>query len=318
VYDTIIIGGGPAGLTAGMYASRSGLKSLLLASAFKPSLITTTDIVENYPGFPGGISGHELVERFTEQATKFGLEIAQGDVSSISPRDGGGAPAWTIRTDDREFTGISVIVSTGTEYAHLGVPGEAEFTGRGVSYCATCDGPFYKDARLVVVGGGDTAIQEALYLTNFARTVTVIHRRDRLRATSVLQQRAFSNPKITFAWNSVVEEIVGDEVVKAVRTRDTRDASLTRVIEADGVFIFTGMIPNTQAFRGVLDMDRSGYSIVDAAMKTSAKGVFACGDCTNKLLRQVVTACGDGATAAFAAYEYVSDLKGTAYTSYGS
>ncbi len=313
MYDVIIAGGGPAGLTAGIYAARSNLKTLLIRSAYKTSLITTTDLIENYPGFPDGIGGFEIVERFTSQALKFGLEIIDDDITAVSKTHMDNQEAWEVTTPGGVYKALSLIVSTGTEYAHLNVPGEDEFMGRGVSFCATCDGPFYRDGRLAVVGGGDTAIQEALYLTNFASSVTIIHRRDRLRATAVLQDRAFANAKISFEWNAVVEAITGDSSVNAVRLVDVRDPLRTKVLDVDGVFIFTGNIPNTGIFKGILDMDAQGYIRVDAHMRTSAKGIFAGGDCTDKLLRQVVTACGDGATAAFAAHEYVSTLKGTSY-----
>ncbi|MCU0575865.1 MAG: FAD-dependent oxidoreductase, partial [Desulfobacterota bacterium] len=240
MYDVIIAGGGPGGLTAGIYASRANMETLLIRSAFKPSLITTTDLIENYPGFPEGIGGLDLVERFTEQALRFGLEIVDDDVSAITSAVIDGRAGWQVSTPSGEFKTLSVIISTGTEYAHLNVPGEAEFTGRGVSYCATCDGPFYKGGSLVVVGGGDTAIQEALYLTGFAANVTIVHRRDRLRATAVLQDRAFANSKISFAWNSIVEEILGDTAVKSVRLKDADDPQQKKTLDADGVFIFTG------------------------------------------------------------------------------
>jgi thioredoxin reductase (NADPH) len=313
MYDVIIIGGGPGGLTAGIYAARANMKTLLIRSAFKASLITTTDLIENYPGFPEGIGGFDLVERFTQQALRFGVEIVDDDISSVAKTSLEGKNGWQARTSSAQYNALSLIIATGTEYAHLGVPGEEEFTGRGVSYCATCDGPFHRDGKLVVVGGGDTAVQEALFLTRFARSVTIVHRRDSLRATGVLQDRAFSNEKISFEWNSVVEEIIGDTSVSSIRLRDVNDPERKKTLEADGVFIFTGNIPNTTPFKGIIDMNDNGYIVVDPNTKTSALGIFACGDCTIKLLRQVVTACGDGATAAFAAYEYVSDLKGTSY-----
>lgn len=316
MYDVIIIGGGPAGLTAGIYAARANMKTLLIRSAFKTSLAATTDLIENYPGFPEGIGGFELVDRFTRQALKFGLIIIDDDLTSIAETISEGRGAWQVSTSGSLYRSLSLIIATGSEYAHLNVPGEAEFTGKGVSYCATCDGPFYRDCALAVVGGGDTAIQEALYLTNFARTVTVIHRRDRLRATAALQHKAFANAKIAFELNAIVEEIIGDSVVKAVSIRDVTDTNKVKPLPVDGVFIFTGNVPNTEAFKGIVDMDSLGYIKADAHMKTSAKGIFACGDCTQKLLRQVVTACGDGATASFAAYEYVSELKGTSYTGF--
>ncbi len=313
MYDVIIIGGGPAGLTAGIYATRSNMKTLLIRSAFKTSLITTTDLIENYPGFPDGIGGFEIIERFAQQALKFGLSILDEDIIAVAKTSAEGHDAWEVSTSGSVHQALSLIISTGTEYAHLNVPGEVEFTGRGVSYCATCDGPFYRDGKLIVVGGGDTAVQEALYLTNFASRVTIVHRRDRLRATAVLQDRAFANVKIAFAWNAVIEDIAGDSVVKTVRLKDVRDPGKITTVDVDGVFIFTGTIPNTEIFKGIVDMDTQGYIKVNAHMNTSAKGIFAGGDCTDKLLRQVVTACGDGATAAFAAYEYVSTLKGTSY-----
>ena len=313
MYDVVIIGGGPAGLTAGIYAARSNMKTLLIRSAYKPSLITTTDLIENYPGFPDGIGGFELIERFTQQALKFGLALVDDDILAVAKTGTEGHDAWEVSTAGSVYQALSLIISTGTEYAHLNVPGEVEFTGRGVSYCATCDGPFYRDGRLIVVGGGDTAVQEALYLTNFASSVIIVHRRDRLRATAVLKDRAFANAKISFEWNAVLEDITGDSVVKAVRLKDVKDPAKVKTLPVDGVFIFTGTIPNTEMFNGVVDMDAQGYIKVNAHMNTSAKGIFAGGDCTNKLLRQVVTACGDGATAAFAAYEYVSVLKGTSY-----
>ncbi|HPR50965.1 MAG TPA: thioredoxin-disulfide reductase [Deltaproteobacteria bacterium] len=312
MYDTIIIGSGPAGLTAGIYASRANMKTLMIASAFNPSLITTTDMVENYPGFPDGITGFELIELFTRQAKKFGLEIVEKDVSAVTKS----AEGWEVSAGGETFRSLALIIATGTEYAHLNVPGEEELTGRGVSYCATCDGPFYRDSRVVVVGGGDTAVQEALFLTRFASEVIIIHRRDRLRATAILQERALAHEKIRFEWNAVVEKITGDTAVKGIVLQDVNDPDRKKTLEVEGVFVFTGYIPNTSFLKGIVDLDDVGYIRVDENMSTSAPGVFACGDCTKKLLRQVVTACGDGATAAFAAEQYISDLKGTSYGSW--
>jgi len=317
MYDTVILGGGPGGLTAGIYASRAKLKTLLIRSAFKPSLITTTDLIENFPGFPEGIGGFELIERISQQAARFGLEVMDDDVETISPKAIDTFNGWQVKTSSSEFQALSLIISTGTEYAHLHVPGEAEYTGQGVSYCATCDGPFYRDGKLIVVGGGDTALQEALFLTRFARSVTIVHRRDRLRATGILQEQAFANEKISFEWNAVVEEIMGDDAVRSLRIRDVADPEKKKIIEADGVFVFTGNIPNTDMLAGLVDRDEGGYIIVDSHMRTSAKGIFACGDCTAKLLRQVVTACGDGAVAAFAVNEYLNELRGTSYKGFG-
>jgi thioredoxin reductase (NADPH) len=312
-YDAIIIGGGPGGLTAGIYAARAKLKTLLIRSAFKASLITTTDLIDNFPGFPEGIGGSELIERITQQALRFGLEIIDEDVSTVSPSSVGSSNSWQVNTSSSEYKTLSLIISTGTEYAYLNVPGETEFTGRGVSYCATCDGPFYRDGKLIVVGGGDTAIQEALFLTRFAKSVIILHRRDRLRATAILQEQALSHEKISFEWNAVVEEILGDSAVKAIRIRDALQPDKKKTIEADGVFVFTGNVPNTSIFKELVKMDENEYIIVDSHMKTSIPGIFACGDCTAKLLRQVVTACGDGAVAAFAMNEYINELKGNSY-----
>jgi len=311
-YDVLIIGGGPGGLTAGLYAARASFRTLLVESGLVMSQITVTHLVENYPGVPD-IGGYELVEKFKEQAKKFGLETAYASVSGLERAQIAGMPGWRVKTDAGDFEALAVIVATGANWRKIGVPGEAEFTGRGVSYCATCDGPFYRDREVVVIGGGDTAVQEALFLTNFARRVTIVHRRDRLRATPILRERAAANPKIAFAWDSVVTAIGGTDAVTHVRLAGVKDASMTRDIPADGVFVFIGLVPNTEFLKGVVKLGRDGYIAADRDMKTSEPGIFACGDCIEKLLRQVVTACGDGATAAFSAQLYVEELKGEGY-----
>lgn len=312
VYDLVIVGGGPAGYTAGLYGARAGLKTLLMEGASTVSQITVTDLIENYPGIPEGINGFDLIEKFKKQALQFGAEIVSGDAESIAKTRWDGIAGWEVRAGKKSFGALAVVVATGAHWRRLGVAGEEAFIGKGVSFCATCDGPFYRDREVAVVGGGNTAVQEAIFLTHFARKVTMIHRRDRLRATGILAQRAFDNPKIDFAWNSVVDEITGAEGVQAVRVRDVK-TSQTRVIPADGIFIFVGLIPNTEFVRGLVELDAGGHILVDANMRTSAKGIFGCGDCTGKLLRQVITACGDGATAAYAAQLYVEDLKGESY-----
>ena len=311
-YDVVIIGGGPAGLTAGMYAARAALRVMAIAGESKMSQITVTDHIENYPGIPEGINGYDLAERFKTQAVQFGLETASGDVASVTRKRFGDKDGWEIAAGDRRYGALAVIIATGADWRRLGVPGEERFIGKGVSFCATCDGPFYKNREVAVVGGGDTAIQEAIYLTRFAKKVTVIHRRDRLRATAILQKRALANEKIAFAWNSVVDAIEGLDLVQWVRLKDVKTGAV-RELAADGIFIFVGLIPNTAAFRELIALDRGGYITVDANMQTSVPGIFACGDCTAKRLRQVVTACGDGATAAFSAQLYIEDLKGEAY-----
>jgi len=312
LYDIVIIGGGPAGLTAGMYAARASLRALAITGESTVSQVTVTDLIENYPGIPEGVNGFDLAERLRTQAVQFGLQTASGDVTAVVKKRRGDQDGWEITAGGMRYGALAVIIATGANWRRLGVPGEERFIGKGVSFCATCDGPFYKNREVAVVGGGDTAIQEAIYLTRFAKKVTVIHRRDRLRATAILQKRALANEKIAFAWNSVVESVDGLDLVQWVRLKDLKTGA-TRELAADGVFVFVGLIPNTDAFRELIALDRGGYITVDANMQTSVPGIFACGDCIAKRLRQVVTACGDGATAAFSAQLYIEELKGEAY-----
>ena len=312
VYDILIVGGGPAGLTAGLYAARASLKALLIEGTHSVSQITVTDMIENYPGIPEGISGFDLLQRFKKQAGQFGLPITSGDCASIERKRLGDTDGWKVTAGNMAYDAFAVIVATGTNWRKLGGSGEDAFVGRGVSYCATCDGPLYRNRDVVVIGGGDAAVQEAIFLANFARKVTIVHRRDRLRATGILQRRALANGRIEFLWNSVVEEIAGKEFVEGVKIKNVKSTE-TWSIPADGVFIFIGVTPNTDLVRGIVELDKDGYIVVDSHMKTSAEGIFACGDCINKLLRQVITASGDGATAAFSAQLYVEALKGNAY-----
>jgi thioredoxin reductase (NADPH) len=312
VYDVIIVGGGPGGLTAGLYASRSSLNVLLLEGSSTVSQISLTDMIENYPGLTD-VSGLELIDRFKKQAVSFGLEVKTEQVASIANKQLGDVEGWTVTTENGEYDTLAIIVSTGAEWRHLDVPGEEELIGQGVSFCATCDAPFYRNRDVAVVGGGDTAVQEALYLTKFANKVTIIHRRDRLRATGILQERALANEKIDFAWDSVVEEILGGNGVTGVRIKNVKSPGEVREIQVDGVFLFIGLTPNTDLVAGVVNCDQDGYIIADNDMRTSANGIFACGDCISKSLRQVVTACGDGATAANSAELYVDELKGQSY-----
>jgi len=312
LYDVVIIGGGPAGLTAGMYAARANLRALAIAGASTVTQITMTDFIENYPGIPEGINGFDLDERFRKQAVQFGLETDSGDVTAVIGKRLGDYDGWEIACGDRRYGALAVIIATGATWRRLGVPGEDRFIGKGVSFCATCDAPFYRNREVAVVGGGDTAIQEAIFLTKFAKKVTVIHRRDRLRATAILQKRAFANEKIAFAWDSVVAGIDGLDLLQEVRIRNLKTAE-ERILSVDGIFIFVGLTPNTAPFRELVALDQGGYITVDADMQTSNPGIFAAGDCIAKKLRQVVTACGDGATAAFSAQLYVEELKGEAY-----
>lgn len=311
-YDVVIIGGGPAGLTAGMYAARADLRTLAIEGGSTVSQITVTDLIENYPGIPDGIIGADLVDRMKKQAVQFGLKTASGDVTTVTKKQWGETDGWEIAAGEMRYGTLAVIIASGANWRRLGAAGEERFIGKGVSFCATCDGPFYRNREVAVVGGGDTAIQEALYLTRFAKKVTVIHRRDRLRATAILQKRAFANEKIAFAWNSVVESIEGLDLVQGIKLKDVKTGAVSE-LPVNGVFIFVGLTPNTAPFRELVVADKGGYITVDANMQTSAPGIFACGDCIAKRLRQVVTACGDGATAAFSAQLYLEELKGEAY-----
>jgi thioredoxin reductase (NADPH) len=307
IYDVVIIGGGPAGLTAGLYASRARLKALLLEGMSVGGQMMTTDMVENYPGFPQGISGAELTAIMEEHAKRFGLMTEMGEVIGLEVTGG----EKLVKTPERGYRAEAIIICTGTEYRKLGIPGEAEFTGRGVSYCATCDGAFFKDSKIVVVGGGDSALTEALFLTKFAREITIIHRRDALRATKIYQERAFANPKIIFLWNSVVEEIRGNQTVESVLVKNVTSGEVGEV-PTEGVFMFIGIEPKTAFLKGVVELDESGYILVDENnLQTSVDGIFAAGDARKKLLRQVVTAVGDGATAAFAAEKYLEERGST-------
>jgi len=300
IYENIIIGGGPAGLTAGLYLSRSRVDVLLLEKGFSGGQVNLTETIENYPGFPEGILGPELMQRFEQQAVKFGLKIMNTNVSEIYPDDQESKRVFVIKTDDGNFYSRSVIIATGGEASKLKVPGEEEFIGRGVSYCGTCDGAFFKDREIVVVGGGDTALEEALFLTRFASKVTIIHRRDELRATKILQERAFHNPKIHFSWSSIVLSIIGKTQVEAVQLKNVKTEKIT-ILPCQGVFVFTGYRPNYPLL-GDLEarlVNENGYIITDDNMQARVEGIFACGDVRAKGLRQVVTACGEGATAAF-------------------
>jgi thioredoxin reductase (NADPH) len=303
-YEVIIIGGGPAGLTAGLYTSRSRLRTLLIESSLFGGQITTTELIENYPGFPKGITGAELGQLMEEQARRFGLEMVNQEILEVRLE----GEKKVVRTHEADYEAEVLIVSSGTEYRRLGIPGEEEFIGKGVSFCATCDGAFFQDSRIVVVGGGDSALTEALFLTKFAKEVTIIHRRDALRATKIYQERAFANPKIRFLWNSVMQEIKGDKMVQSILVRNVKTGEV-KEFETEGVFLFVGIVPRTQFLKGSVQMDDGGYVLTNEDCETSVKGIFAAGDCRKKLLRQITTAVGDGATAAFAAEKYLEEKK---------
>jgi len=312
-YDVIIIGGGPAGLTAGLYTARSKMKTLLLEKMVFGGQAAIATTIENYPGFPKGIEGIDLMNRTREQAEKYGLEIKSGEVVKVSlssedERSGSPLEKKIVKTSE-EYKAIALIMATGTKPRKLVVPGEERLIGRGVSYCATCDGPLFKNRKVVVVGGGDTAVEEALFLSRFAEKTTLIHRRDELRATKIIQERAISNPKMEFVWKSIVTEVLGEAEVKGVKVRNL-ETGKDLILETKGVFVCIGTVPNTEFLKGVVEMDGEGFIITDENMETSIKGIYACGDVRKKLLRQVVTACGEGATAGFAAGQYVGKWKG--------
>jgi thioredoxin reductase (NADPH) len=303
-YEVVILGGGPAGLTAGIYTSRARLRTLLIETGLLGGQMTTTELIENYPGFPQGIAGEELSRLMEEQARRFGVEIVNQEILDVE-QDG---DLKRVRTSESIYTSKALIVCTGAEYRKLGVPGEMEFAGRGVSYCATCDGSFFRDNRIVVVGGGDSALTEAIFLTKFVKELTIIHRRDALRATKIYQERALANPKIKFLWNSVVHEIKGEQIVQSILVKNVKSGEINE-FATEGVFLFVGLTPRTQFLKRLVELDPGGYIVINGDCETSVKGVFAAGDCTKKLLRQVATAVGDGATAAFAAEKYLEGLE---------
>ena len=302
-YQLIIIGGGPAGLSAGLYASRSKLDTLLIEKAGLGGQILNAEMVENYPGFPQGISGSELGALIAQQATKYGLPTAFAEVQGIEIR---GAEK-IVGTSEGKYRAKAVIIAGGSEYSKLGVPGEEEFTGRGVSYCAMCDGAFFRDQVVAVVGGGNAALNDALFLTRFATKVIVIHRRDQLRATKILQDRAFANPRINFLWDTVVESITGDKLVRGIRLRNVKTGKGSS-LEVSGIFVAVGLRPNTGYLKGLLTLDEGGFIPVNNQMETEVPGVFAAGDIRAGSIRQVVSAAGDGATAAIAAERFLSSV----------
>ena len=300
-YDVVIIGGGPAGLTAGLYASRARLNSLLIERGLVGGQIANAERVENYSGFPEGINGFELGQLMHQQATKYGLKTLLAEVTGIELQEG----QKVIRTTEGDFMARAVIIAGGSERYKLDVPGEEEFTGKGVSYCATCDGAFFIEQPVAVVGGGDAAITEALHLAKFASRVTVIHRRDQLRASHILQEKAFSQPKIEFRWNSIVERIEGGDLVKRIRLRQVKTGEES-ALEVAGIFISIGLKPNTDYLKGILPLDVTGHIITDEKMETKISGIFAAGDIRHNSTRQVITAAGDGATAAIYAEKFIS------------
>jgi len=300
-HEAVVIGGGPAGLTAGLYLMRGGIKTLLLEKVLPGGAPLNTDRIENYPGFPEGISGRELMERFAAHARAFGLPIREfAEVVSVT-REG---TRFTVTVNDGAIPARGVIVASGTEPVRMGIPGENELVGRGISYCATCDGMFFKDLDVAVIGGGDAAIEEALSLANIVRKVYVVHRRDALRAQKILQERAFGNPKMEFLWNKRPTEIAGKNQVERLVLEDTatgRREDLT----VSGVFVYIGTRPSTGFLGNLVERDPAGFIITDETLATATPGLYAAGDIRRKVLRQVSTAVGDGATAAVGLERYI-------------
>jgi thioredoxin reductase (NADPH) len=304
-YDIIIIGGGPAGLTSGLYASRARLSTLLLERMALGGQVNNSEKIENYPGFDKGISGFQLVQNLEKQAKGFGLTAEMGTADELSLRDD---HTKVIKTNGKELLCKALIIATGSEPNKLAIEREEQLTGRGVSYCATCDGPLYKDKEVAVVGGGDAAVEEALFLCRFAKKVHIIHRRDQLRAIKILQERIVTTENAHLIWNTVVDKIEGDKSVESLLLRNVKD-NKNSSLKVDGIFIYVGLKPNTGWLKNVLPLHEQGFIETNDRMETTLPGVFAAGDVRHKLLRQIATAVGDGSTAAFAAEKYLESIK---------
>jgi thioredoxin reductase (NADPH) len=302
-FDLIIIGGGPAGLAAAIYGLRAKLNLLMIEKMVLGGLASTAFRVENYPGFPEGVSGFDLCQKMSEQAVKLGLKILWGNAFKVKNNK----KHREVDVDGKTLRAKSVIAATGTEAAKLGIAGEEKFRGKGVSYCATCDGPFYQDKSIMVIGGGNAAVEEALFLTRYAKKVSIVHRRDELRADKILADQARNHPKIYFFWHSTLEEICGKEMVSEVVLKDLVSGKKLKV-PTEGVFIYVGSRPNTELLKGAVKTDEKGFILTDEKMKTSAPGIFAAGDARAKTLRQIVTAVSDGAVAADSAREFIEKL----------
>jgi len=308
-YDVIIIGGGPAGLTAGLYTSRAGLKSLLLERGILGGQMVNATLVENYPGFPEGTAGSELGSLMHQQAIKYGLEVVTAEVTGVSE----GQP-YSVATTGGSFEAVAIIIAAGSEYRKLKVTGEERLSGHGVSYCATCDGFFFRNREVAVVGGGNTAITDALELSQHANKVYVIHRRDQLRAGKVLQQRAFAHPKLEFIWDTVVEEVLGEKMLSGLKLRNVKTDQQSN-LKVNGVFVAIGLMPNSRSFFDILELDDAGYIVTDEMMATSTPGIFAAGDIRRNSPRQIAAAVGDGVAAAMSAFKYIQEQgNGTGIT----
>ena len=306
--NVIIIGSGPAGLTAAIYAARANLAPLVFAGLEQGGQITLTDDLENYPGFPDGIKGFELYQTLEKQAKRFGAEIFYDVVTQVELH----GTVKKVKTADKEFEAKAVIIATGSTPKKLDVPGEKEYIGKGVSYCATCDGFFYTGKHVAVIGGGNSAMDEGLFLTRFADKVTIIHRRDRLRADAILQKRAFDNEKVEFIWDTVVEQVVGDNIVTGLKLKNLKTDKITD-FPVDGVFVFIGHNPNIDLFEGQIDLDESGYIHTNSRTFTNVEGVFACGDVQDYIYRQAITAAGTGCKSAMEVEKFIAEQEGHAY-----
>ncbi len=302
-YDVVIIGGGPAGLTAGLYTSRARLNSLLIDKGLIGGQIANAERVENYPGFPEGISGFDLGQLMHQQAEKYGLKTVIAEATGIELQE----EQKVVKTTEGDFTTRAMIMAGGSNHQKLGVPGEEEFTGKGVSYCATCDAPFFREQPVAVAGGGDAAITEALHLTKFASRVTVIHRRNQLRATRILQEKAFSEPNINFLWDTIVAKIEGEDLVKRIGLHQVITGK-NSALEVAGIFISIGFKPDTDYLKDILPLDATGHIITNEKMETEIPGILAAGDIRHNSARQAITAAGDGATAAIYAEKFLTDF----------
>jgi len=299
--DIAIVGGGGAGLTAALYAARARRSTVVFEHKVTGGQIATTDVVENFPGFPNGVNGFDLAQLLVQQAEKFGAKLVYEGATALRREPDG---TFTLDAAGDSYRARAVIVTAGADYNRLGIPGETELTGRGVSWCATCDAAFFKDQEVAVVGGGDAALDEGLFLTRYASTVHLIHRRDELRASAILQERARANPRFTFTWDTVVERIIGTGQVERLALRNLRTGA-TSELPVSAIFIFIGQTPNSGLLRGLADLDAGGHAIVDLSMRTSVPGLFAAGDIRTNAARQLIAACGDGATAAIAAEHWL-------------
>ena len=304
IHDVMIIGGGGAGLTAALYAARANLSTILFEKLVSGGQIASTDLVENYPGFEEGIQGPEIAQKMEAQAMRYGTQITYEEIKNISRKD----DIFEAGSAEADYAARTVILAMGAAYRMLGIPNEKEFTGKGVSYCATCDGAFFKGKKVVVVGGGDSALQEGLFLTRFVEQVTIIHRRDALRASPILQERAKMNSKISFIWDTVVDKIEGAKKVASVLLRNVKTQEIQKYA-TDGVFIFIGHDPNSGLAKGFVALNKKGYIVTDPSLVTSVPGIFAAGEVRQGAVRQLVAACGEGCAAALAAQAYLDDQR---------